>query len=45
MPAVVAVEGAQHCDAEKGDLGEATPSGSGARCDEAMAGAASEEMD
>lgn len=48
MSAVVAVEGAQqpcHCDAEDGDLGEATRSGSGARCDEVMAEAASEEMD
>lgn len=48
MSAVVAVEGAQqpcHCDAEEGDLGEATPSVSGVRCDEVMAGAASEEMD
>lgn len=46
MSALVAVaveEQLCHCDAEEGDLGGATLSG--ARCDGATAGAASEEKD
>lgn len=42
--AVVEVQPCQ-CGAEEDDLGEATPSGSGERCDGVMVAAACEEMD